>query len=216
VGVLGEGDQSSPGALELEGARAEEPWRLASEGGTELVLEGLGEPAPSDPDRPGDGFDQLCRVTGRLQAGSRTVDCLGWRGTRPAPGDRAMGSFRLVSGWFGPEDGFVVLARRPRKARGQDEDLIDAMLFDPGGPRPVAEPRLSTTYDESAQILRTGAELWIEAEGDPEHLHPRRGVGRVVAKPARWTVGEVAVEAQPLHWFSGDREGPGVYVLGQW
>src|SRR5437588_125106 len=118
VGVVGVGDRSSPGALDLDGAGAEEAWRLKSDGGLELVLEGLGEPAPSDPDKLEDGFDQLCRVTGKAQDGGRMVECLGWRGIRPAAGDRAVGSFRLVSGWFGAQDGFVLLAWRPRKAKG--------------------------------------------------------------------------------------------------
>jgi hypothetical protein len=216
VGVLALGDQAAAKPLELQGMGAEEPWRL-TDGDTELALEGLGEPGWSDPEAPQEGFDQLCRVTGTVASGqSRQLDCLGWRGSRRSAIDPAVNSFRLVAGWLDEQDGFVVLAGRPRKSKGQEEDLIAGSLFDPAGTRPVVEPRLSTTYTASGQPARAGVELWIEADADPDHLYPRRAVGQALATPVGWKVAEMAVEAQPFRWFTGGREGPGVYLLGQW
>jgi hypothetical protein len=214
VGVLGGGDQASVEPLALEGAGADEPWRLAAGQGTELVLEALGEPAESDPEAEQDGFDQLCRVSG-TESG-RQLECLGWRGVRARPVDAAVTSLRLVAGWFDDQDGFVLLAGRPGKAKGQDEDLIAATLFDADGGRAVTDPRLSTTYTASNQPTRAGVELWIEVDADPDHLYPRRALGQALAAPVQWSLAEIALEAQPFHWFSAGREGPGVYLLGQW
>jgi hypothetical protein len=217
MAILGRDDRADAVPLQLEGAGAEESWFLGGEG-SDLELEGLTTPVWRDRDAPEGPFDQLCRVKGSFQVHgeARELDCLGWRGTRPATFDKSAGSFRLVCAWFDQEEGFALLAVRPRKAKGQDEDTIEAALFDPGTGHPVAEPRLSTTYTESGQPTRAGVELWMESEPESDHLYPRRAVGQALADPAQWRVGEMGLEAQPFRWFSGSREGPGVYLLGQW
>jgi hypothetical protein len=214
IGVLAAGDQTGAEPLQLEGADAAEPWRLTANAGTELVVEGLGEPAWSTPETPADGFQQLCRVTGTVHAGhAGRLECLGLRSVGGRAIDPALGSVRLAAGWFDDQDGFALVAGRPRKFKGQDDDLVTAALFDPAGPRVVADPRLSTTYTESGRPTRAGVELWIESEAEPEHLYPRRAVGQAVTPSVRWSVADAAVEAQAFRWFSGGREGPGVYLL---
>jgi hypothetical protein len=213
-GALAMGGRTSSGPLQLEGSGADEPWRVAADPGTELVLDGLGDPAWSDPEAEQDGFHQLCRVSG--VADGQELKCLGWRWVGQPEIDRAVSSFRLVAGWFGDQDGFALAAGRPGKAKGQDADLITAARFDPAGSRAVADPRLSTTYTASGQPTRAGVELWVEADGDPDHLYPLRALGQPLTPPVAWQVSGVSVEAQPFRWFSGDREGPGVYLLGQW
>jgi hypothetical protein len=215
MAVLALGEEAGAIPLELQGIDPEEPWRLR-DGDTELLLEGLGEPARTDAEAPHEGFDQLCRVTTAAAGQSGQLNCLGWRGSRRSAFDPAVNSFRLVAGWFDEQDGFVVLAGRPRKAKGQEEDLIAASLFDPAGTRPVVEPRLSTTYTASGQPARAGVELWIEADADPDHLYPRRALGQALAAPVGWEVAGMAAQAQPFRWFTGGREGSGVYLLGQW
>jgi hypothetical protein len=217
-GILGLAEAAAAGPIQADGAGPDEPWRV--EGGVGgVTLEGAGEPVWSDPEAPEQGFDQLCRVTGEIAPGGapQKLDCLGWRGAHPlgAPAGTAT-SFRIAASWFDVEDGFALMALRPRKARGQDEDSIRAVLFDAGTGQVVAEPRLSTTYTESAGASRAGVELWIETEPDSDHLYPRRALGEALAAPTRWTVSELALEAQPFRWFSGGREGPGIYLLGQW
>jgi hypothetical protein len=214
AGVLAINDQPSAEPLQLDGTGAGEPWRVAAGADTELVLEGLGDPAWSDPEARQEGFHQLCRVSGL--AGGRPLESLGWRWAREPAIEPAFTSLRMVAGWFGEQDGFALAARRPGKAKGQDGDVIAAAIFDPAGSRAVADPRLSTTYTGSGQPTRAGVELWIEGDADPELLYPRRAVGQAVAPPVPWRVAEVAIEAQPFRWFSGDREAPGVYLLGQW
>jgi hypothetical protein len=217
LGVLGRGDRADAFSLQLEGAGADDPWFLGGEG-SDLELEGLTMPVWLDRDAPEGPFDQLCRVKGtfQLQGEARELDCLGWRGTRPATFDKDAGSFRLVCAWFDTEEGFVLRAVRPRKAKGQDEDLLEAALFDPGTGHPVAEPRLSSTYTESGQPTRAGVELWMETEPESDHLYPRRAVGEALAPAVQWKVADMSLEAQPFQWFSGSRQGPGVYLLGQW
>jgi hypothetical protein len=214
AGVLAMNDQPSAEPLQLDGTGADQPWRVTAGADTELVLEGLGDPVWSDPEARQEGFHQLCRVTGRAVGGP--LESLGWRWTREPAIERGFTSVRMVAGWFGEQDGFALAARRPAKAKGQDTDVIAAAIFDPAGSQVVADPRLSTTYTGSGQPTRAGVELWIEAEADPELLYPRRAVGQAVAPPVPWRVAEVAIEAQPFRWFSGDREAPGVYLLGQW
>jgi hypothetical protein len=212
--VLALGERASAEPLELEGTGAAESWRLTVGPGTELVLDGLGEPALSDPEAPQDGFQQLCRVSGTVPAGrGGRLECLGWRSFGGQAIDSTVGSFRLVAGWFDDQDGFGLVAGRPRKSKGQDEDLVSAALFDPAGARVVADPRLSTTYTGSGEPMRAGVELWIEADADPDHLYPRRAVGQALTAPVQWSVADAAVEAQPFQWFSGGREGSGVYLL---
>lgn len=218
TGVLATGEQMSAEPLQLEGVDAAEPWRLTAEGDTDLVVEGLGEPAWSNPEAPADGFQQLCRVTGGVhtsQGGGR-IDCLGWRSADAQAIDPAVNSVRLAAGWFDDHDGFALVSGRPRKFKGQDEDLVTAALFDSTGARVVADPRLSTTYTESGRPMRAGVELWIEADADPDRLYPRRAVGQAVTSSVQWSVGDVAVEALGFQWFSGGREGPGVYLLAKW
>ena len=212
AGVIGRGQSASAMALQLEGHGAEDPWRLTGED-LELELGALSAPVAGQ-----GGFDQLCRLTGTWQAAgeARELDCLGWRGTRPPRLDSKAGSFRLLAVWLDQEEAFVLGAIRPRKAKGQDEDAIEAVLFGSGTGEPVVEPRLSTTYGDSGSPTRAGVELGLETEEGSDNLYPRRAVGQALAEPVRWTAAEIALEAQPFHWFSGSHQGPGVYLLGQW
>lgn len=215
VGALGAGDQTSAAPVQLEGSEATEPWRLTADPDTELLLEGLGEPAWSNPELPADGFHQLCRVTGTLPAGQGggRLECLGWRSVGGPAIDPGVDSIRLVAGWFEDQDGFALVAERTRKSKGQDEDVVTAAVFDAAQPRVVADPRLSTTYAGSGRPTRAGVELWIEAEADPDHLYPRRAVGQAMTPSVQWSVADAAVEAEAFRWFSGGQEGPGVYLL---
>jgi hypothetical protein len=218
AGVLAFGDQTSAQPLQLEGTGVAESWRLTADPEMELVLEGLGEPGWSNPETPADGFQQLCRVTGTVDAshGGGRLECLGWRSVGGHAIDPALNSFRLVAGWFDDQNGFALVAGRPRRSKGQDADLVTAALFDPAGARVVADPRLSTTYAESGRPTRAGVELWIEADADPDQLYPRRAVGEAMTSPVQWRVADMAVEAQAFQWFSGGRQGAGAYLLVQW
>ncbi|MFL5822782.1 MAG: hypothetical protein ACJ764_05000 [Solirubrobacteraceae bacterium] len=213
AGVVGVGPEVQPRPLTLSGHEASALWKLEGEG-IELDWEALSEAVWRDPTAPDQGFDQLCRVSGTIQPGQSAsgLPCLGWRTTHVDPGQAS--SLRQVAAWFEPGDGFAVLALRPPKAKGQEQDVVAAAEFDQQHALRVEDPRLSTTYSSSGQATRAGVELWMEAAEDSEQLYARRAIGEATAPPVQWEVGDVALEAGPFRWYSGGREGPGVYVLG--
>jgi hypothetical protein len=203
-------------SLELKGEHPDEPWHLTA-GETELTLQGLAEPVAREPSDQDDGFDQLCEVTGILagEAGRKNIKSLGWRCARsPLAADR-LESVRQVAGWFEQHDGFALLAVRPKGARGQERDQLTATLFGPEGAKPVADPRLSTTYTGSEQPSRASVELWVDTENDPETQYPRRAVGEALAAPAQASAGPLALQARPFRWYSGGLEGAGMYLIGR-
>lgn len=216
VAVVSIGGQSESIPATLDGDAPDEPWRLQL-GGGELAIERLAdsvtEPADADTD-----FDQLCAVSGTVAVGGepRVASCLGWRGARStAAVGASVGSIRQVAAWFGPDDGFALLALRSSRAKGQDADTVSAAMFAPSEPGPVTDPRLSTTYSKSGEPLRAGVELWIQAGDDPDRQYPRRAIGEATQAPVRWSVDGLVLEAQPFHWHAGGREGPGIYLLGR-
>jgi hypothetical protein len=195
-------------------------WQLEGEGG-ELSLLALADdpPTPGPADArdepsmpevsfvPGEG-PELCRVTGT--AAGREVD---WRGIRvtmaAGSGKDAAGSARFVAGWFADGSAIGVIAARPRKHDRPDHDLASATLFDRERWLPVAEPRLSTTYDGSETPARVNLELWI---GEGDHEYPRRAAGEAAGAPAAAAAG-TALQVTPLRCHSRGEEGVGVYVL---
>ncbi len=210
------GTESSSASVALEGGDATESWRLQLGDGV-LSLEGLGDPVENRDGVPGE-FDQLCQVTGTvlIRGDAREVSCLGWRGSRsPQLLSDGVGSFRQVATWISPEDGFSLLALRPARAKGQDTEDVSAAVFAADEAKPVAEPRLSTTYDDSGEPVRASVELWIQAGEDPDQQYPRRAVGESIRPSARWAVEGLAFTARPFYWHAGGREGPGIYLLGQ-
>lgn len=196
-------------------------WRLADEGGAlsltavaddpptpEAADDDDGPAAPEVPFVRGEG-PELCRVTGTLAG--REVD---WRGIRMRmalrSGRDAPGSARLVAGWFADGSAIGLIAARPSKHDRPDQDVASATLFDRECWLPVAEPRLSTTYDGSQTPARVNLELWI---GEGEHEYPRRAAGEAAGAPAAAAGGAAALQVTPLRCHSRGEEGVGVYVL---
>ena len=217
AGLLGWFAEAGASPPRLDGEQASEPWHLAA-GDTELTLEGLGEPVSSEGPDHDSGFDQLCRITGVLAAdsGSRNINSLGWRSARTQPlGPGRLDSLRQVAGWFDEDDGFALLALRPKGERGQERDQVSAAVFGPSGAKQVADPRLSTTYDASEQPARASVELWVETEGDSETQYPQRAIGEAVAPPVQARAGQLVLEGRPFHWYSGGGEGAGLYLIGR-
>jgi hypothetical protein len=246
--ALGAGADVSVVRAELQAGGAADDWRLHGEGleltisavredvsvgGSDSTLEG------SDPTL--EGIDQLARATGSftLEGAEHQVDSLAWRAAlRGLPELDKFTSQRLVAAWFEPADGLATLALRPRKARGQEGDLISAALYESGRPLPVSDPRLSTTYTGDGIPARAGVELWVstpaaaeqEREREPaqeqepeqergpeqeEQEHPHRAAGEALGPRAGWTEGQLKLSAQPFRWHSHGQDGAGVYLLGE-
>jgi hypothetical protein len=227
----------------LQGSDRAEQWRLEGDG-VELVLSPSGPPVENA--AQGDeieGFDQLCIVSGHFMhdGDERPVECLGWRSERSGRIDVGrLASFRQVSAWFEPGEGLALLALRPRKSRGQEADLIAAAVLGAEHPRPVVDPRLSTTYAAGGLPSRAGLELWLEDDSDAageaaregvpagaEHeanggpaepdsqQYPHRAAGEALGPHADWNVAEFELHAELFRWHNRGRDGAGVYLLGK-
>jgi len=108
------------------------------------------------------------------------------------------------------------VALRPRKARGQDADVVSAVALEPEGPLAIEDPRLSTTYAGDGRPLRVGLELWLSAgDDDDEELYPRRAGGETLGVAATGRLGRFDVLAQFVRWDSRYGDGAGVYLLAQ-
>jgi hypothetical protein len=200
-------------AARLEAAHDEDEWRLLDDG-TELTASPLGERvALTDGDGAPAGFEQLCRVRGRLtlDGSARDVDCLGRRGARTVELDGS-DSLRDVSAWFEPDAALAVVALRPPRARGHDADVVTAAVIDAESRAAVAEPRFSTTYDPAGAPIRSSFELWL---GQAEDEYPRRAAGEAVGPRASQRDGGLEVQALLFRWHSRAREGAGVYLVAR-
>lgn len=165
--------------------------------------------------------DQLCEVEGRLQIGENAeLASLGWMSSARSEAELAeFDSLRFLAAWLDPQAGFSLTAIRPRKARGQEADVVAAALVD-DPPSLVIDPRLSTTYSDQGTPARAGLELWLEAEsgdreGETSLQYPRRAAGEATGARQDWNQGDLALHASLLRWRSHGKEGPGVYVLGR-
>ena len=201
--------------------RGEAPAEPGSEAPTEPGREAPAEPgreAPAESGREGSepeeasGLQELCRVHGRitLDGVEQVVDCGGTRTEVDGLTPDAIGSARIVSGWFGPDEAITVIALRSPRARDHESDLIAATLFDPGGWVPVTDPRLSTTYTEAGDPAQANLELWVS---DGENEFPRRAAGEASRRAVAVAAGELALRIAPMRCHSRGLEGAGVYVL---
>ena len=208
VAVIGSGDRSLSGPASVTGSDPDADWTISGDG-VELTLAPEAGPVSINDA----GFEQLCRATGEIVVGGheQRVECLGRRGARAEEFDLArFESLRDVSAWFGAHEGLVVLALRPRGARGHDAELISVALIEPE-PAIASDPRLSTTYASTGLPARASVELWL---GDDEsEQYPRRAAGEAVGAGASEWVDGLELQASLFHWYSRGRDGAGVYLL---
>jgi hypothetical protein len=221
VGALGTGSARVIKGPAVEGAAdTATEWRLAGEQ-FELSLTPDGEPASITLTTPGfEGFDQLCRVRGRvaIDGVEHTVDCLGRRGCRSGDGElRAIQSIRDVSAWFGNDEGLAVVSLRPRRKKGHDKDEVSGAVFEGGASLVVAEPRLSTTYGADGRPARAGLELWFadeeEDQDDIEPQYARRAAGEAMGTGFGFEDARFDVRAELFRWHMRGLDGLGVYQL---
>lgn len=212
------GDQSGAGAAlpvtDADWAAQDGRWELRGDGfslSVESGAESVTEPADDDGNTVS-GVQELCRVHGTVTVGGapRTIDCVGTRSAVAGVDAGSLGSARAVSGWFGADEAFTLVALRAHQSAGQEADLVAATLFDPEGWVPVSDPRLSTTYSEAGVPARATLELWV---GDAEHEFPRRAAGEASGPGAATHDGGLSLQVVPMQCHSRGREGAGVYVL---
>lgn len=193
-----------------------ERWTVAG-GGLALTVEADGAAAPLTPVGGVAGAEQPVRVRGSiaLPGGGAPIalDARGQRSTRGGTLDwRALHSLRSVSAWFPDGPGVALTGARPRKAApNHDRDELWAALWEPD-PRPVDEPRLSTTYDATGHQRRAGLELWLN---DPEHpdedaLFARRAAGHALCGSSL-ELGPLRLDCAFFRWTMEGAAGIGRY-----
>lgn len=202
-----------------------DPWRIEGDE-VSLTFSPAGPPARAGSADAGiESLDQLCEVSGAVVLGGdqHEVSSTGSRTSLEARFElSAIESFRQTAAWFGPSAGLSLLSYRPRKSRGQDTDLVTAAVLEPELAHPVADPRLSTTYDEAGVPARVGLELWFESDDadeepdeDEQRHFPRRAAAEGLGEPIRWEVAGFGLLAVLLRYHSRGGDGAGVYLLGQ-
>jgi hypothetical protein len=188
-----------------------ERWTAAWDGddcGFELALEAVAAPV----ERAGglDGYEQLVRATGTVRAGGETaqIEGAGQRGHTWGVADwSSLELVRTVAAWLG-DGGIVLESLRPERAAGHDAEQVWAALVESGEPVPVADPRLSTTYDGDGHQRRAGLELWMtEEEG-----YPVRAAGEVICGSSL-DLGALQLDLAFFRWHAHGTEGVGRYDI---
>jgi hypothetical protein len=118
---------------------------------------------------------------------------------------------RELAAWFGPSEAIAVIALRPRKHKGQEQDRIQAAVVDPEAAVLIVDPRLSTTFTAAGRASRVGLELWSEDEEQP----PLRVAGEALARGARLSAPGWELTVDWLACHRRGRDGAGVYLLAR-
>jgi hypothetical protein len=212
VGAIAEGglnESAMPLAMTVEAPL--ERWTAAWRGadcGFEVDVDAAAAPL----ERRGGlaGYEQLVRVRGRVwgAGAEEEVDCLGQRGHAWGVADwSSLALVRTVSAWMG-DGGIVLESLRPYQVPGHDDEQVWATLVERGEPVPVADPRLSTTYDGDGHQRRAGLELWMTEEGG----YPLRAAGEVICGSSL-DLGALRLDLAFFRWHSGGAEGVGRYDI---
>jgi hypothetical protein len=199
--VLFEGRRSTvlPEGPEVEATGG--GWTARVDGRLDLEL----EPVTPEADLGGVAA-RICRVRGEVDG--RRVECLGTLAeTRDLPAWDDLDALRTISAIADEQHGFVALGRRPRGARGHDEEEFSAWLLDEGNLIRVDEARVSTVYDGGGRQRSAGLELFI-----PGEEYARRGSGLVLAGSSLDLDG-IQVHAAIFRWRLDGRDATGAYEL---
>jgi hypothetical protein len=155
------------------------------------------------------GYDHLCRVEGdvRTRSGTVRVSCLGQRGRLwGSPDWTGLELTRSVGVWLDGA-GIALHAARPAGAKGQDQEVCRATVFEGERALAVDDPRLSTVSDVEGHQRRAGLELWVHEED-----HPRRAAGELVGGTSL-DLGRLRLDCAFLRWRMEGQEGAGRYDI---
>src|SRR5215210_2102776 len=187
-------DAPGGAGFELEFAAASPPAEL-TEGDDAALLGGMA------------GHERLCRVTGT--AAGRPIDCLGQRGRSWGVADWSrIALTRSLGAWLEDGSSLTVAAVRPEGAESHADEATWGALLDAEGAMPIADPRVSTTYDGDGHQRRAGLELWVGEEDE----YPRRGAGQVLCGSSV-ELGQLRLDCAFFAWQLDGREGVGRYDL---
>lgn len=157
------------------------------------------------------GYEQLCRVHGTavLDGEARPVAGRGQRGhSWGSPDWTRLAAVHTVSAWMDDGRGVALTVARERDADGHDADSRWGALLDPAAVTPIADPRLSTTYDDQGRQRRAGLELWLEDEDGG--AAPRRAAGSLVCGSSL-VLGQLTLDCAFMRWTMDGADGVGRY-----
>jgi hypothetical protein len=215
-------DEVSAAGLDTSVVEPLRSWRLhfaGEDASLDLELEATGPVAELDPSHPVArvggmaGYEQPVRVHGEAVVGSNrlSVDGLGQRGhSWGAPDWDRIELARTVSAWLGDDLAVSLTAVRPAGKRDHAAEAVVAAILDrdeDGLSRTidVADPRLSTTYDDEGRQRQAGLELWIDDNG-----YPRRAAGEIACGTSL-DLGRLRLDCAFFRWRMEGREGFGRY-----
>lgn len=212
-----------PGGPEPGGAGGSEPG--GSEPGGTGAPEAAGPRSPESggPDSPPAGNEaaaqRLCRLSGALgradEVGAEaTVGSLqGTQTVLPQFDASGLAAVRLVTAHFPEGAAYALAARRPRRAKGHDREVVEAQLLQMDAARVFEEPRLSSTSTPQGELLRVGLELWLSVDDEEqEATFPHRLAGEVDGEPQRAQLDALDVALWRLRCHGRGREGWGLYA----
>ena len=215
-------DEVSAAGLDTSVVEPLRSWRLqfaGDEASFDLDLEATGPLSEVPPDHPVarvggmTGYEQPVRVHGRATVGDArvAVDGLGQRGhSWGAPDWDRIELTRAVSAWMGDDLAVSLTAVRPAGKRDHEAEAVVASILDrdeDGVPHAVdvADPRLSTTYDDDGRQRQAGLELWVDEDG-----YPRRVAGELACGTSL-DLGRLRLDCAFFRWRMEGRQGFGRY-----
>ncbi len=193
--------------------------------GFDLELAARSAPAAMEPKSPTgklggmQGYDQLVAVTGSvtIEGQDRAFTGRGQRGhSWGAPNWDKLQSSRAISVWLDDGGGGAITTVRPLSAKAHSDEAIHAALIgnapaeDGGLPEPVlvADPRVSTTYDDSGRQYAAGLEFYVDEDDE----FPFRVAGDV-ACGTTLDLGRLRLQCSFFTWQSDTGNGVGRYDL---
>jgi hypothetical protein len=215
-------DEVSAAGLDTSVVEPLRSWRLqfaCDEASFDLDLEATGPLSELPPDHPVarvggmTGYEQPVRVHGRATVGDArvAVDGLGQRcHSWGAPDWDRIELTRAVSAWMGDDLAVSLTAVRPAGKRDHEAEAVVASILDrdeDGVPHAVdvADPRLSTTYDDDGRQRQAGLELWVDEDG-----YPRRVAGELACGTSL-DLGRLRLDCAFFRWRMEGRQGFGRY-----
>ena len=215
-------DEVSAAGLDTSVVEPLRSWRLqfaGDEASFDLDLEATGPLSELPPDHPVarvggmTGYEQPVRVRGHATVGDArvAVDGLGQRGhSWGAPDWDRIELTRAVSAWMGDDLAVSLTAVRPAGKRDHEAEAVVASILDrdeDGVPHAVdvADPRLSTTYDDDGRQRQAGLELWVDEDG-----YPRRVAGELACGTSL-DLGRLRLDCAFFRWRMEGRQGFGRY-----
>ena len=213
--LVASGDTVQAREAQLSAGEARGEWRVSSEG-AELVIAPTSQPAAvSSPEGEVGGYEQGAELRGQLTAASEALDVAlpGRRGERPEAGElTGLDSVRELAAWFGPSESIAVMALRPRKHKGQEQDRVQTAVVDPEAAVLIIDPRLSSTSTAAGRVRRVGLELWTD---DEEEQPPLRLAGEALHRGASLAAPGWELTVDWLACHRRGRDGAGVYLLAR-